>query len=168
MFKNLFQKRKTGNYTSTDFAIDILKNLNCSIEKDKDGDRVYFTYQGENFVLLPINKQVIQIYCHEGNIELNDPGIPVLIKVLNDINYRYNLLSSFYIEDKENNKLLVINKVTTAFIPEMSDSTEYLETILSLFFEAGRDIRSMFKECVSEQKRNTVFKVQGFSSNNQD
>ena len=84
MFKNLFQKRKTGNYTSTDFAIDILKNLNCSIEKDKDGDRVYFTYQGENFVLLPINKQVIQIYCHEGNIELNDPGIPVLIKVLND------------------------------------------------------------------------------------
>ncbi len=142
-------------------AMKMLRDLNCSFEKD--GNNVHFTYQGKDFVLRALSKHVVQFYCNEGRMDLADPNIPVLKEILNDINWQYNLVSSFYIEEADEKCLYVINSISTSFTSNITDIESYLQAILSNLFDAGNEIRSKLHLKLEEKKQESKpFKVKGF------
>lgn len=167
MFIDFLRKKKMLDYSSRELVIDILKKLNCTIKEDEDS--MYFTYQGKDFVIKPLSRDTLLIYSQEGKIDLDDKNILILQRVLNHINYQYEYLSSFGVEDKESNSWWVINKVTTVFIPEIPEIQVYLQKILNMFFDAGRDIRGMFQAEISRQEQtNEPFRVKGFNQVDKD
>lgn len=166
IFDKLFRKRSfTGS--GKELAMKLLRNLNCSFEKEDD--KVFFTYQGKDFALRALSKHVVQFYCNEGTMDLIDPNIPVLKEILNDINYQYNLVSSFYIEDEDEKCLYVINSISTAFTPDISEIDTYLRDILNNLIGVGNEIRSKLQLNSEKRKQeNRPFKVKGFTKENSE
>lgn len=164
--KPLFTEKdkKLFEYSSKELALNALEELNCPFELDEK--LVYFIYQGKNFIIKPLEEQVIMIYCYEYKIALDNPNIPVLKDIVNKINSEHFLLSSFYVENQETNLFIVINKLTTLLTSEISNVKRYIENLMSMFFNAEKDIELEFEKQNGAQKQNTSFKIKGGNKNN--
>lgn len=160
MFKEFLRKKKLLDYTSWELATDILKEWNLSIKEDRD--RLYFTYRGIMFSIKPMSKDTLQIYSQEIGINVKDENIHRLKEIMNYLNYKYDSLSSYYIEGKDKNNLLVISKITTVFIPEMPDVKVYLRNLLDKLFDARREIKSIL-----EAKYSSLYIIGDFGDENE-
>lgn len=132
------EKDEMNNYKTRGLFIRTLRNIGCQYEKEEDGDRIFFAYQGENFVADVRNgASYIQIWdTHWGHVELYDiDEFTRLKKAVNGSNLN-NSVTTIYTIDEDGKNVDVHCKSVILFIPQIPNLEDYLRLELNEFFRA--------------------------------
>lgn len=126
-----------------DLFLDTLTKLGCQYEFGEGEDnRIYFAYQGENFIADATNEaKFIHLWdTHWGHVDLNDiDEVSRLRKAINKSNLSTAVTTVFTI-DEDGKNMDVHTKTIIPFIYSMPNLEEYLRIELNDFFRAHQMI----------------------------
>lgn len=126
-----------------DLLVAVLQKLNCKVEFDEENaDKMFFTYQGENFCAVASNDCLMAtLYDFSwGGVELDDlDEVSMLRKAINEVNM-YSPVTLVYSIDKDADKMIAHTKRQILMVPQIPDLEKYLVAMLSSFFEVQRNL----------------------------
>ena len=130
------EEEKMNNYKTRGLFLRTLKNIGCQYEKEEEGDRIFFAYQGENFfVEVSDDRFYITVYdTHWGQVELYDiDEFTRLRKAINTANLNCATMVVYTIDDVA--KTVDVHcKSTFPFLYQIPDLENYLRGELNDFF----------------------------------
>lgn len=132
------EEEKMNSYKTRGLFLRTLKNIGCQYEKEEEGDRIFFAYQGENFfVEVSDDRFYITVYdTHWGQVELYDiDEFTRLRKAINTANLNCATMVVYTIDDIAKN-VDVHCKSTFPFLHQIPDLENYLRGELNDFFRA--------------------------------
>ncbi len=112
--------------------ISTLHELGCQPESDKDGD-IFFRYQGESFLAIIVGKFLRVWDLPYLRINVLDTRLPLVLEAINTVNGGFGPVIVMRDPDENGNRS-VASRMDFIFIPEIPDLTQYLDSILSMFF----------------------------------
>ena len=151
--KNTLMETPKG---TKDLFLETLTNIGCQYElgEGEDTDRIYFAFQGENFVAIANNEEKYVIIWDPcwGQVELyNIDEFSRLRKAINTSNLNCSV-TTVYTIDEAGKHVDVHCNTTTVFIPEIPEKENYLRAIMSGFFEAHQFVNNeIAKQRVAEE-----------------
>jgi hypothetical protein len=151
--KNINMETPKG---TKDLLLETLTKIGCQYElgEGEDTDRIYFAFQGENFVAIANNEEKYVIIWDPcwWQVELYDiDEFSRLRKAINTSNLNCSVTTIFTIDEAAKH-VDVHCKTTTVFIPEIPENEDYLRVILGGFFEAHRYVSNeIAKQRVAEE-----------------
>lgn len=129
--------------STKDLLVAVLQKLNCKVEFDEENaDKMFFTYQGENFCAVASNDCLMAtLYDFSwGGVELDDlDEVSMLRKAINEVNM-YSPVTLVYSIDKDADKMIAHTKRQILMVPQIPDLEKYLIAMLSSFFEVQRNL----------------------------
>ncbi len=120
----------------------LLRDLNCNVvEDEEDNERMEFVFQGEAFCIIASDDCLLAtVYDFSwGSISLDDiDDVARLRKVINNVNFRFGGLAVVYTINTEKNNMVVHTKRQFLVTPEIPNILNYIEAMLTGFFEVQR------------------------------
>ena len=132
------EEEKMNTYKTRGLFLRTLKNIGCQYEKDENGDRIFFAYQGENFFVEVSDDRIyVTVYdTHWGQVELYDiDEFTRLRKAINSANLNCATMVVYTIDDVAKT-VDVHSKSTFPFLHQIPDLESYLRGELNDFFRA--------------------------------
>lgn len=148
---------KTENVVGTRVLfLDVLTRIGCQYELgEKEDDRIYFAYQGENFMVDTHNDTpyVVIWDAYWESVELYD--IEEMSRMKKAINYaNFNTLASTIYTINEDGKTMdVHSRNMFAFYPQIPDIENFLRAQLNDFFKAHQYIGNEVLRLRTEEKK---------------
>ena len=142
------------NVNTRELLIETLKTMNC-LPTTPDEDRICFSWQGGYFIARARNdSSFIQIwYPQWAECELYDiDQMARMQRVINNCNYS-NCVNVCYTIDSENDKFSVHSQNCFIFCRQIPHLKEYLEFMLSDFFEIRRFFERELDKETNEEER---------------
>lgn len=135
-----------GKVTGTkDLFLDTLSKIGCQYElSEEDKDRIFFAYQGENFIADATNEGWYVHVLDLGweHVELYDVDeFSRLRKAINKSNLNCSTMTVYTI-DRESGNVDVHCKAAILFIPQIPEIENYLRGELNDFFQAHLNVRN--------------------------
>ena len=124
--------------------METLTEIGCQYELSEDKERIYFAYQGENFIADVSNEGwYVHIWnTHWAHVELcNIDDFSKLRKAINLSNLNCSTMT-VYTTDKLSGNMDVHCKATILFIPQIPEIENYLRCELNDFFLAHQFINN--------------------------
>ena len=138
-----------------DLVKQVLRKMGCRVE-DTDEQTITFEYQAVTFVMEVVNDclfvNLIWPWCHSCNIFDIDEFARVR-KVINEINSRSSC-TIFYIKCSESDDVAVHIRKNFIFVPQIQHLEEYLQSILSSFFAAARELNLQIEKVRMQECEN--------------
>ena len=132
-----------------------LTKIGCQYElSEEESDRIFFAYQGENFIVDARNDwHFIHIWdTYWGKIELYDiDESSRLRRAINTANLN-NAVMTVYTIDEEGKTMDVHCKRNILFIPEIPEIDQYLRVELSEFFRAHQIVGNEMARLREQEK----------------
>lgn len=134
----------SANIGTKDLFLDTLTKIGCQHKlSESDDDRVYFTYQGERFMVRTRNDvSYVQIWdpywTHADLCDIDE--LSRLRKAINTSNFTTSVTTVFAI-DEEEKRMDVHSKLTIPFLPSMPNLGDYLRAELDVFFHAHQVVK---------------------------
>ena len=132
------EQERMNAYKTRGLFLRTLKNIGCQYEKEENGNRIFFAYQGENFfVEVSDDRFYITVYdTHWGQVELYDiDEFTRLRKAINTANLNCATMVVYTIDDIA--KTVDVHcKSTFPFLHQIPDLENYLRGELNDFFRA--------------------------------
>mgnify|MGYP003571264603 CR=1 FL=1 len=132
-----------------------LTEIGCQYTIDDDDNRIYFSYQGENFVVDAADeKTYICIWdMFWGSVELYDiDELSRLKKAINGANLNFGL-TTVYTVNEEGSTVDVHCRSVVLFIPQIPQPDNYLRTELNEFFHVHRFVENELAKLRSEEEK---------------
>ena len=151
--KNTLMETPKG---TKDLLLETFTKIGCQYElgEGEDTDRIYFAFQGENFVAIANNEEKYVIIWDPcwGQVELYDiDEFSRLRKAINTSNLNCSV-TTVYTIDEAGKHVDVHCNTTTVFIPEIPEKENYLRAIMNGFFEAHQFVNNeIAKQRVAEE-----------------
>lgn len=140
---------------SRDLFLKTLTKIGCQYElSEEESDRIFFAYQGENFIVDARNDwHFIHIWdTYWGKIELYDiDESSRLRRAINTANLN-NAVMTVYTIDEEGKTMDVHCKRNILFIPEIPEIDQYLRLELSEFFRAHQIVGNEMARLREQEK----------------
>ena len=130
--------KKTKTKGTRDLFLETLENMGCPYETDEDeeSERIYFTYQGEDFFVDATNNSW-HVHVWATNLEHVDlydiDEFTILRKAINEANLNC-ATTTVYTIDEEGKSVDMHCKSTFVFHPQMPYLESYLRVQLNDFF----------------------------------
>ena len=127
------------NKGTRDLLLDTLTKIGCQYQLGEgDDDRIYFPFQGENFIVDASNEN---IYIHIwdacwAQVELYDIDEVARIKRAINTSNLNSIVTTVFTIDEASSTLEVHSKTTIPFLPTMPHLEDYLRVTLNEFFRA--------------------------------
>jgi len=137
--------------------METLTKIGCQYElaDEDDDDRIFFSYQGENF-FAGANNDNRYVRIWDGfweHVELYDVDeLARLKKAINGSNFS-NSVTTVYTIDEAGNNVDVHSKSTILFIPQIPDIENYLKVELNEFFCAHRYVNLEMDKLREQEKQ---------------
>ena len=137
------QKTEETMIGTRDLFLETLTKIGCQYEigdDDDDDDKIYFAYQGENFIADASNdKWYVHLWDLQwGHVELYDiDELSRLKRAVNHANLNCATIT-VYTTDEDSKTVDVHCKSAFPFLPQMPDLENYLRSELNDFFQAHR------------------------------
>ena len=132
-----FQIEEQKQSRTRELFLETLEKIGCQYNVDEeDNTKIYFAYQGENFIVDASNdRHFVTLWdAHWGSVELYDvEEVSRLTKAINGSNVN-NLVTAIYTILKEEGLVCIHSKSIFLFVPEIPELEEYLRMILYEFF----------------------------------
>lgn len=137
--------KTSNNYSGMkprELCMTLLNDLNCkTIEDEENKERIEFKFQGETFCLI-VSDDCLLVTVYDfswGSVSLDDlDEVSRLRKVINNVNFRFGGLCCIYTMDTDQNRMVVHTKRQFLMTPEIPNITDYMEAMLTGFFEVQR------------------------------
>lgn len=129
---------KMNSYKTRGLFLRTLGNIGCQYENEEDGDRIFFAYQGENFIVDVSDERFsVTIYdTHWSQVELYDiDEFTRLRNAINTANLCCATMTVYTIDDVAKT-VNVHCKSTFPFLHQIPDIENYLRGELNDFFRA--------------------------------
>lgn len=140
---------------SRDLFLKTLTKIGCQYElSEEESDRIFFAYQGENFIVDARNDwHFIHIWdTYWGKIELYDiDESSRLRRAINTANLNSAVMTVYTI-DEEGKTMDVHCKRNILFIPEIPEIDQYLRVELSEFFRAHQIVGNEMARLREQEK----------------
>lgn len=139
-----------------DLFLDTLTQIGCQyrLNEEDDRSRVYFAYQGENFIADTNNEYLyVQLWdTNWGSVELYDiDEVSRLRKAINTANIRTTVTSVFTI-DEDAKGMSVHSRSTIPFLSTTPQLDKYLKNELDGFFHAHFVVRDEMEKLREKEK----------------
>ena len=139
-----------------DLFLEVLTKIGCQYELGEgEDDRIYFAYQGENFMVDTFNDSpyVVIWDAYWESVELYD--IEEMSRMKKAINYaNFNTLASTIYTINEDGKTMdVHSRNMFAFYPQIPDIENYLKVELNEFFCAHRYVNLEMDKLREQEKQ---------------
>ena len=141
---------KTPNNTQQ-LMVSILKQLGCQPIVNED-DTVTVTYQGEHFHLDFIGLYVHIWDLHWGEINVYDPGLPLLREAINSTNLNFGptvVITNPNPYDKD--IMYLSSRLSLLLHPDIPEVEEYVRYSLDVFFRTKDLVRRYYQRLINEQ-----------------
>lgn len=118
--------------------MDSLRNFGCQPDIDDSGN-VFFRYQGESFLAIVAGKFIRIWDLPFMNVNVLDTRMPIFLEAINKANSEFG--PSIVMRNPNNDgDRQIATRMDIIFIPQLSEIPQYLEYILSLFFDMKHHI----------------------------
>lgn len=141
--KDNLENEKTMELTigTRDLFLDTLSKIGCQYElgeTEEDSDKIYFTYQGENFTASANNEGwYVHIWdTYWGHVELCDIDELARLKKAINLSNMNCATMTVYTVDEAGSNVDVLCKSVIPFIPQIPEIDKYLRGELNDFFLA--------------------------------
>ena len=147
---------KTENATSTkDLFLDVLTRIGCQYELGEgEDDRIYFAYQGENFMVDTYNNSpyVVIWDAYWNSVELYDiEEMSRMKRAINLANFN-TLVSTVYTINEVGKTMDVHCRNMFAFFPQIPEIENFLRSQLNDFFRAHQYVGNEVQRLKTEEK----------------
>lgn len=148
--------------------IDILKNIGCQPEVNKEFEKIDFKYQGKGFFIDIESESFFTIYdTWWGTVDLDDPNIENLKEAINTTNVNATPVTLYSIE-KDENLLVVHSRYRMSLAKETPNKETLFMTVLDSFFSTHKEVYKRFtvlNDAQSENKKeNGRVRIRGFAA----
>lgn len=132
--------------------MDTLRELGCQPEIDERGN-VNFRYQGESFYAISFGKFLRIWDLPFMNINVLDTRMPLMLEAINSVNREFGPVVIMREPDKDGDRSIA-SRMDFVFIPQLPNLPNYIESILSLFFDIKHKLHEEINKLTNSQSGN--------------